>query len=88
VEGEGESSRPADAANQLTQVLGLPEPQDGVQDLHSISGHGESIGHTGGQKVMWDTRTCPTRGGAGHIRRYSASPTMSQLRTPIIAEQA
>jgi hypothetical protein len=47
VEGEGESSRPADAANRPTQVLGLSTPQDGVHDLHGIGGHGESNRHNG-----------------------------------------
>jgi hypothetical protein len=75
-------------ADRPGRVLGLYEPQDGVQALHNVGGHGESIGHTDGQEVMWDTRTCPTRGGAGRQTAILGQPTMSQLRTLVIAEQA
>jgi hypothetical protein len=32
-------------------VLGLSTPQDGVQDLHGIDGHGESNRHNGRQEL-------------------------------------
>jgi hypothetical protein len=38
-------------ADRPTQVLDLSTPQDGVQDLHGIGGHGKSNRHNGRQEL-------------------------------------
>jgi hypothetical protein len=57
---------PGRCGEPTTQVLGLSKPQDGIQDRHSVGGHGQSNDTTAAGEMGQDVDgACPAFGGAG-----------------------